>query len=69
MIPEKKGQFYDFSDSDIERIKLLRVLKSLHVSEEDTKKWNAQQITFDDILATTEIKLNDEVKNFLEHWR
>ena len=63
--PKKKGQFYDFSADDIQKIKLLRVLKSLHVSEEDTERWNKQQASLDDILAVTEIKLNEEVRKIL----
>ena len=65
VLPQKKGQFYNFSEEDIERIKLLRVLKSLHVSEKDVKRWNKQEVRFDDILAVTETKLNDEVKKLL----
>ena len=64
-MPQKKGQFYNFSEEDIERIKLLRVLKSLHVSEKDVKRWNKQEVRFDDILSVTETKLNDEVKKLL----
>ena len=65
VLPQKKGQFYNFSEEDIERIKLLRVLKSLHVSEKYVKRWNKQEVRFDDILAVTETKLNDEVKKLL----
>ncbi len=65
VLPKKKGQFFDFSEEDIEKIKLLRVLKSLRVSEEDIGRWNEQKASFDDILAGTEMKLNDEVKKLL----
>ena len=65
VLPKKKGQFFDFSEEDIEKIKLLRVLKSLRVSEEDVGRWNEQKASFDDILAGTEMKLNDEVKKLL----
>ena len=65
VLPQKKGQFFDFSEEDIEKIKLLRVLKSLHVSEADVGRWNEQKASFDDILAGAEMKLNDEVKKLL----